>query len=90
MASRSTANDAKAKTIRKKDAEDSESRRIGEKTFRRSGGVWYDASYTGQSTTNIRRGTNDFQKLDANLRSIADVLSGAIVVVYKGKAYRIQ
>jgi hypothetical protein len=89
MASRS-ADGVKAKSARKTDAEKSENRQIGGKTFRRSGGVWYDASYSGQSTTNIGRGTTDFKNLDSGLRTIANALSGTIVVVYKGKVYRIQ
>jgi len=89
MKSRS-ADDSKLNSARKMDSETSETRQIGGKTFRRTGGVWYDTSYNSQSTTNIARGSNDFQKLDSGLRSIANALSGTIVVVYNGKAYRIQ
>ncbi len=78
------------KNDRDKKAASGERRQIGGKTFRRENGVWYDASYNGQATTNVGRGSEDFKKLDAGLRSIAGNLSGAIVVVYQGKAYRIQ
>lgn len=65
-------------------------RRVGGKTFHNSNGAWYDNAYHGQSTTNVRRGTDDFKKLDSGLRSIANDLGGVVVVVWKDKAYRIQ
>lgn len=67
-----------------------ETRAAGGKTFRRENGVWYDQSYGGQATTNISRGSADFKKLDSGLRSIAIQLSGAVVAVWNGTAYRIQ
>jgi hypothetical protein len=65
-------------------------RRAGGKTFRNSNGAWYDSAYHGQSTTNVRRGSDEFKKLDAGLRSIANDLGGVVVIVWKDKAYRIQ
>lgn len=89
--SRSAAPDAIAKrNARAMETQKTETRTIGGKNFRRDGSVWYDAAYSGQSTTNITRGSKEFKKLDANLRSIADALSGTIVVIWKERAYRIQ
>ncbi len=68
----------------------SETRQSGGKTFTRKNGVWYDANYNNQPTINISRGSEDYKKLGGSLRSIAQSLSGTIVVVYQGKAYRIQ
>lgn len=65
-------------------------RSVGGKTFKYSEGVWYDSAYNQQRTTNIRRGTDDYKKLDSGLRSIAENLGGVVVVVWKDKAYRIQ
>lgn len=65
-------------------------RKVGGKTFHNANGAWYDNAYHGQSTTNIRRGTDEFKKLDGGLRSIANELGGVVVVVWKEKAYRIQ
>jgi hypothetical protein len=79
----------KAKEI-KKSSSGAESRQIGGKTFTRKEGVWYDASYNGQTTTNISRGSDDYKKLDSGLRSIAGNLGGTVVLVWKNKAYRIQ
>ena len=63
---------------------------VAGKTFNRRNNVWYDALYNGQSTTNFTRGTDEYKKLDRNLRAIVENLGGTIVVVWKEKAYRIQ
>ncbi len=67
-----------------------EEKRISGKGFQRRNNVWYDNSYRGQATTNVRRGTDDYRKLDSGLRSIAESFSGVVVVMWTGKAYRIQ
>jgi hypothetical protein len=68
----------------------SPSKTVGGKNFSKREGVWYDSSYTGQATTNVRRGTEDYRKLDSGLRTIAESLDGVVVVVWRSKAYRIQ
>lgn len=65
-------------------------KQTGGKNFNRRDGVWYDSAYSGQSTTDVRRGTDQYRKLDSGLRSIADSLGGTVVVVWKSTAYRIQ
>ncbi len=65
-------------------------RSAGGKKFTNRDGAWYDTAYNNQATTNVRRGTEDFKKLDSGLRSIADKIDGVLVVVWKSKAYRIQ
>jgi hypothetical protein len=67
-----------------------EEKRISGKGFQRRSNVWYDNSYRGQATTNVRRGTDEYRKLDSGLRSIAESLGGVVVVIWEGKAYRIQ
>ncbi len=79
-----------AKQNRIMKTESVETRQVGGKTFSRENNVWYDSAYGGQGATNVRRGSEDFKKLDAGLRSVADSLGGTIVVLWKGKAYRIQ
>lgn len=81
---------AKAKNAPRAAPEKAETRFFGGKNFRRAGGVWYDAAYGGQSTQSVARGSSEFKNLDAGLRSIAENFSGAVVVVWKDKAYRIQ
>lgn len=84
----------KARTLSKEDkktaAASETTRQISGKTFNRRDGVWYDASFRGQETTNIRRGTDAYRKLEKGLRIIAESLEGTVVVVWKEKAYRIQ
>lgn len=65
-------------------------RTAGGKTFELKQGAWYDTTFRGQSTKNVRRGTDEYRKLDGGLRSIAESIGGLVVVVWNGKAYRIQ
>jgi hypothetical protein len=65
-------------------------RNVSGKRFERKDGVWYDSAYHGQGTTNVRRGTDAYRKLDAVVRSAAENLGGTVVIVSGGRAYRIQ
>lgn len=65
-------------------------RQISGKTFEQRDGVWFDAAYEGQPTTNVRRATEAYRALDSGLRQITDKLPGTVVVVWKSKAYRID
>ena len=66
------------------------STKINDKTFNRRDNVSYDSAYNGQATTNITRGSDEYKKLDAGLRQTVERLGGTVVIVWKGKAYRIQ
>jgi len=85
-------------SLRAKQAENSAStvggasnvRTAGGKKFEQKQGAWYDTSYRGQGTKNVRRGTSEYRDLDSGLRSIAESIGGTVVVVWNGKAYRIQ
>lgn len=65
-------------------------KQVNGKTFRRENNVWVDSNYKGGGTTNIIRGSDEYKKLDANVRSIAESLGGEVVVVANGKAFRIR
>jgi hypothetical protein len=80
------------KKVARNAAEESASGRkvILGRTFERKDGVWYDTAYAGRPTINVRRGTAEFLKLPSGIRTIANSLSGTIVVVWGAKAYRIQ
>jgi hypothetical protein len=65
-------------------------RKVKGRTFEHRDGVWYDTDYTGGATTNVKRGTEEFKKLDDGLRSIAGKLDGTIVVIWKGTPFKIQ
>jgi hypothetical protein len=73
-----------------RDEEASGRRSVAGKTFERKQGVWYDVTYQGRPTINVRRGSDEFNRLEGGLRSIANSLSGTVVVVWGAKAYRIQ
>jgi hypothetical protein len=87
---------AKKKANEKSDSQQGETTRIGGKTFRREGGAWVDSDYQQSSNlmlpslTYVSRGSGEYKKLDDGLRSIAEKLSGVVIVVWKSKAYRIQ
>ncbi len=65
-------------------------RSVRGKTFNNRDGAWYDSAYRGQATISVTRGTDEFRKLDEGIRSIANSISGVVVVVWKDKAYRIR
>ena len=65
-------------------------KQAGGRTFELRQNVWYDSAYRGQATINVRRDTDDYRKLSSGLRSIANGVSGTVVIVWNNKAYRIQ
>lgn len=71
-------------------ATSTETMNVSGKTFNRRNNVWIDSQYKGQSTTNITRGTEDYKKLDSDLRQTVERLGGTVVIVWKTRAYRIQ
>jgi hypothetical protein len=71
--------------------EEADTRTVGGRKFKRQGNAWIDVKLkSSMSIKTISRGSDEFEKLDARLRSISQQFSGPIVVVWKGKAYRIQ
>ena len=71
-----------------------ETRKAGGRTFRRQGNAWVDTAYnSSRATTNVTRGSEQYRALVADepgLGSIAEQLGGEVVVVWKGRAYRIH
>ena len=70
-----------------------ETRNVLGKRFTRNGAVWVDTDYASQATIKLSRGSEQFRALVADepgIRTIAERLDGAIIVVWKGRAYRIQ
>ena len=70
-----------------------ERRSVGGRQFVRRGSAWIDTAYRAQATTNVRRGTEQYRALVADepgLRKIASQLEGEVVIVWKGRAYRIR
>src|ERR1700754_3045236 len=77
-----------------KDKASQETRTVEGHQFRKQGNVWVDSAYSSYtSTTNLTRGSEQYRALVADepsIRTIADQLSGEVVVVWKGRAYRIR
>ncbi len=69
-----------------------QTRSAGGRQFQRQGGAWVDTAYnSSRSTTNIRRGSEQYRALIADepgLRAIAEQLGGEVIVVWKSRAYR--
>ena len=71
-----------------------ETRTVGGREFHRQKGAWVDTAYrAGQATTVVRRDSEQWRALAADepdLRRIADALGGEVVIVWRGRAYRIK
>jgi len=66
-------------------------RSAGGRKFRKQGGAWVDQKFKSSMTLkSVSRGSDEFDKLDSGLRSIAQQLGGEVIVVWKGKAYLIK
>jgi hypothetical protein len=73
---------------------DVETRTVMGRQFRREGDAWVDVAYDpSRATVRVTRGSDQFRALIADepgIRTIAEQLNGVVVVVWKGRAYRIQ
>ena len=76
------------------DNKDEATRAVAGRRFRRERDIWIDTAYnSGTSTVNVRRGSEQYRALVADeplIKTIADQLGGEIIVVWKGRAYRIR
>jgi hypothetical protein len=71
-----------------------ETRKVAGRKFRRQGDSWIDAAYnSSQAATVVRRNSEQYRALVADepeIGRIANALGGEVVVVWKGRAYRIR
>jgi hypothetical protein len=69
-------------------------RTVAGRRFRKEDGVWIDTAYAaGKDATALTRGSEQFRALVADepaIKTIADTLDGEIIVVWKGRTYRIR
>ena len=67
-----------------------ETRSVAGHSFKRRGSVWIDVLYdSDRPTVNVSRGSDHYRSLvgdEPGLRTIAEQLSGEIIVVWKGRA----
>jgi putative zinc finger protein len=77
-----------------KNSKEVESRTVAGRRFVRDGDAWVDTAYdSSRATTKVARGSDQFRALVADepgIRTIAEQLDGVVIVVWKGRAYRIQ
>lgn len=71
-----------------------ETRSVSGRRFRRQGNAWVDTAYdASHAVTNISRGSEQFRALVADepgIRTIAELLGGEVILVWKNRAYRIR
>ena len=66
-------------------------KQVGSKTFRRVNSAWVDSAYRENTLLRyVSRGSDDYKKLDREVRNIAENMDGIVIVIWKSKGYRIQ
>ena len=74
--------------------EAAEARTVSGRRFRKERGIWTDTAYdSSTATVNVARGSDQFRALVADepeIKKIAEQLDGEVIVVWKGRAYRIR
>jgi hypothetical protein len=64
---------------------------IGGHKFRRQGNSWVDQKFkSSMPLRTVSRGSENFAALDGGVRSIAQQISGEVIIVWKGKAFLIK
>ncbi|HEY6806960.1 MAG TPA: hypothetical protein VI306_25510 [Pyrinomonadaceae bacterium] len=77
----------------REDKNESETRSVAGRRFRHEGSAWIDVAYSSQATTVISRGSEQYRALVADepgIKTIAEQLSGEVIVMWKGRAYKIR
>ncbi|HEU4796690.1 MAG TPA: hypothetical protein VFT02_13740 [Pyrinomonadaceae bacterium] len=74
--------------------EDAETRSVAGRKFRKERGIWTDTAYDSSTrTVYMARSSEQFRALVADepaIKTIAEQLDGEVIVVWKGRAYRIR
>lgn len=74
--------------------DDAETRTVSGRRFRKERGIWTDTAYDSSTrTVDMARGSEQFRALVADepeIKKIAEQLDGEVIVVWKGRAYRIR
>jgi hypothetical protein len=73
---------------------EAETRTVSGRRFRKERGIWTDTAYdSSTATVNMARNSEQFRALIADepeIKKIAEQLDGEVIVVWKGRAYRIR
>jgi hypothetical protein len=74
--------------------QDAEIREVAGRRFRKQGNAWIDTAYVAaRPVMTLSRGSEQYRVLVADepgIRTIAERLAGEVIVVWKGRAYRIR
>lgn len=74
--------------------DDGETRAVEGRRFRKQGNTWVDTAYdASRPAMTIVRGSEQYRVLVADepgIRAVAEKLSGEVILVWKGRAYRIR
>lgn len=85
--------DEESSDRKRADKDDAKVISIAGRRFKKEGSVWIDVAYNSSPTVNVVRGSEQYRALvgdEPGLKSIAEQLSGEIIVVWKNRAYRIH
>jgi hypothetical protein len=84
----------RSETEQKRAEQDAEIREVAGRRFRKQGDAWIDVAYVAtRPVMNVARGSEQYRVLVADepsIRTIAERLAGEVIVVWKGRAYRIR
>ena len=84
----------RSETKQKRADQDAEIREVAGRRFQRQGNTWIDVDYdAGRPAMTVVRGSEQYRALVADepgIRTIAERLAGEVIVVWKGRAYRIR
>ena len=76
------------------DAVSANTRSVAGRRFQKKGGVWIDTAYdSSKDSVTLTRGSEQYRALVADepaIKTIAEELDGEIIVVWKGRTYRIR
>ena len=89
-----TTQGAKREDTAEKDKDEPVIRTVAGRRFRKQGNVWIDTDHSSSRVvTSVTRDSEQYRALVADepaIKQIADALDGEIIVVWKGRAYRIR
>ena len=77
----------------KRSDQDDATREVSGHRFRKQGNAWVDLAYDGRSVTTVVRGSEQYRALIADepgIHTIAQRLSGEVLILWNGRAYRIR
>jgi hypothetical protein len=76
------------------DKDETETRSVAGRNFKKERGIWVDTAYDSSTRIrNLARGSESFRAFVADepaINTIAEQLDGEVIVVWKGRAYRIR